>query len=110
MSKSFGMAGWRVGYIVYPSWASADMIKIQDTLPTHACTASQRIALAALEGEGEKTANQSFSSAGCGRRHVLIPYDSTSVLSEVLSKVFSFERGRQRRDIVHNHFLTFQRF
>lgn len=50
MSKSFGLAGWRVGYAVYPSWASEDMVKVQDTLPTHACTASQKIALAALEG------------------------------------------------------------
>lgn len=26
-------------------------MKVQDTLPTHACTASQKIALAALEGQ-----------------------------------------------------------
>lgn len=51
MSKSFGLAGWRVGYAVYPSWASDEMVKVQDTLPTHACTASQKVALAALEGE-----------------------------------------------------------
>lgn len=50
MSKSFGLAGWRVGYAVYPSWASKEMVKVQDTLPTHACTGSQKIALAALEG------------------------------------------------------------
>ena len=50
MSKSFGLAGWRVGYAVYPAWASEEMVKVQDTLPTHACTASQKIALAALEG------------------------------------------------------------
>lgn len=50
MSKSFGLAGWRVGYAVYPSWASDEMVKVQDALPTHACTASQKIALAALEG------------------------------------------------------------
>lgn len=52
MSKSFGLAGWRVGYAVYPSWASDEMVKVQDTLPTHACTASQKVALAALEGGG----------------------------------------------------------
>lgn len=50
MSKSFGLAGWRVGYAVYPSWASENMVKIQDTLPTHACTASQEVALTALGG------------------------------------------------------------
>lgn len=50
MSKSFGLAGWRVGHAVYPSWASDEMVKVQGTLPTHACTASQKVALAALEG------------------------------------------------------------
>ncbi|CAM9232903.1 unnamed protein product [Scytosiphon promiscuus] len=52
MSKSFGLAGWRVGYAVYPSWASEEMVKVQDTLPMHACTASQKVALAALQGGG----------------------------------------------------------
>ncbi|CAN0153088.1 unnamed protein product, partial [Hapterophycus canaliculatus] len=50
MSKSFGLAGWRVGYAVYPSWASEEMVKVQDTLPMHACMASQKVALAALQG------------------------------------------------------------
>ena len=39
-----------MGYAVYPKWASDEMVKVQDTLPTHACTASQKVALAALEG------------------------------------------------------------
>lgn len=50
MSKSFALAGWRVGYAVYPAWASEEMVKVQDTMPTHACRASQKIALVALEG------------------------------------------------------------
>ncbi|CAN0537704.1 unnamed protein product, partial [Laminaria digitata] len=50
MSKSFGLARWRVGHVVYPSWASDEMVKVQGTLPTHACMASQKVALAALEG------------------------------------------------------------
>lgn len=54
MSKSYGMAGWRVGYAVYPAWASDSMVKIQDTLPTHASTASQKLALAALETRGDE--------------------------------------------------------
>ncbi|CAM9658966.1 unnamed protein product, partial [Choristocarpus tenellus] len=48
MSKSFGLAGWRVGYAVYPAWAGDNMVKVQDTLPTHASIAGQRVALAAL--------------------------------------------------------------
>eukprot|EP00752_Nemacystus_decipiens_P009923 g8852.t1 len=62
MSKSFGLAGWRVGYAVYPAWASEEMVKVQDTLPTHACTASQKIALAALEDDGCDWARSKVSS------------------------------------------------
>lgn len=47
-SKSFGLAGWRVGYVVYPEALHAAMLSIQDTLPTHAALYSQRLAHAAL--------------------------------------------------------------
>lgn len=66
MSKSFGLAGWRVGYAVYPAWASEEMVKVQDTLPTHACTASQKIALAALEGWSILVCLSAFSSRSVG--------------------------------------------
>ena len=48
MSKSYGLAGWRVGYMSYPSHIHEDLLKVQDTLPTHACRASQQLALHAL--------------------------------------------------------------
>ena len=97
-SKSYGAAGWRVGYVVYPlvrgrrgggggalaggdgrggggddrnaggasspasssSAAAAvdllgpQLLKIQDTLPIHAAIASQRLALACLDGREEE--------------------------------------------------------
>ena len=34
-SKAYGMMGWRVGYLAYPSILGASMRKINDTLPTH---------------------------------------------------------------------------
>jgi len=49
MSKIYGMAGWRVGYMVYPKRISDSMQKVQDTIPTHACIKSQAIARACLE-------------------------------------------------------------
>ena len=79
-SKAFGAAGWRAGYIIYPLVRRArhegesakegdgrseeengdtsvvidllgpQLLKIQDTLPIHAAIASQRLALACLEG------------------------------------------------------------
>ena len=47
-SKSYGLAAWRVGYISYPSLLHEPLLTVQDTLPTHACRASQRLAVAAL--------------------------------------------------------------
>ncbi|CAG9461340.1 unnamed protein product [Pedinophyceae sp. YPF-701] len=54
-SKAFGMMGWRVGYIAYPTpelGAPADLgaeiLKVQDTIPICATTASQLVALGAV--------------------------------------------------------------
>jgi len=47
-SKAYGMAGWRVGYLAYPSYIHDEILKAQDTIPTMATIISQRMALAAL--------------------------------------------------------------
>lgn len=49
LSKSHGMAGWRIGYMVIPSALKASLLKIQDTNLIAAPRPSQRAALAALE-------------------------------------------------------------
>jgi katanin p60 ATPase-containing subunit A1 len=49
MSKSYGMAGWRVGYMCYPQRLDEVLLKIQDTVPTHATTLAQTVAAAALD-------------------------------------------------------------
>ena len=61
-SKSFGMAGWRVGYMSYPSHLHEAMLKVQDTLPTHATRYSQRLALAALTQLGTGWARERVAS------------------------------------------------
>ena len=50
MSKSFGMAGYRVGYVIYPHHRDLhqSMLKVNDTLVTHAGRASQRLAAGVL--------------------------------------------------------------
>ncbi|KAG5523368.1 hypothetical protein RHGRI_035252 [Rhododendron griersonianum] len=51
-SKAYGMMGWRVGYIAYPSEVeglAAQLLKIQDNIPICAAIISQRLALCALE-------------------------------------------------------------
>lgn len=51
-SKAYGMMGWRVGYIAYPSEVEglgAQLLKIQDNIPICAAILSQRLALCSLE-------------------------------------------------------------
>jgi aspartate/methionine/tyrosine aminotransferase len=48
LSKAYGFAGWRVGYMVYPEHLSSAMMKSQDTILICPSIASQRAALAAL--------------------------------------------------------------
>uniref|UniRef100_A0A5B7ASJ8 Putative Aspartate aminotransferase n=1 Tax=Davidia involucrata TaxID=16924 RepID=A0A5B7ASJ8_DAVIN len=51
-SKAYGMMGWRVGYIAYPSEVEgigAQLLKIQDNIPICASIISQHLALHSLE-------------------------------------------------------------
>ncbi|XP_059303260.1 aromatic aminotransferase ISS1 [Lycium ferocissimum] len=51
-SKAYGMMGWRVGYIAYPSEVeglAAQLLKVQDNIPICACIISQRLALYSME-------------------------------------------------------------
>lgn len=50
--RRYGLAGWRVGYLSYPRALDQALLKVQDTLPTHASVFSQRLALHALEELG----------------------------------------------------------
>ncbi|RLF73463.1 MAG: hypothetical protein DRN55_03435 [Thermoplasmata archaeon] len=44
MSKSFGMGGWRVGYLHYPQGIEGDLLKAQDTVGICSPNPSQRLA------------------------------------------------------------------
>lgn len=51
-SKAYGMMGWRVGYIAYPSEVEGlgdQFLKVQDNIPICASIISQRLALYSLE-------------------------------------------------------------
>ncbi|WCJ40652.1 Pyridoxal phosphate (PLP)-dependent transferases superfamily protein [Euphorbia peplus] len=51
-SKAYGMMGWRVGYIAYPSEVEGfgtQLLKIQDNIPICASVLSQHLALCSLE-------------------------------------------------------------
>jgi len=49
LSKAFGFAGWRIGYVVYPSLLASAMAKIQDTVLVCPTMISQVAAIAALD-------------------------------------------------------------
>ncbi|KAK7294146.1 hypothetical protein RJT34_17029 [Clitoria ternatea] len=51
-SKAYGMMGWRVGYIAYPSEVegfATQLLKVQDNIPICASIISQHLALHSLE-------------------------------------------------------------
>ena len=50
LSKSYGMAGWRIGYAVYPERLADAMAKVQDTVLICPTVVSQVMATAAMEG------------------------------------------------------------
>ncbi len=49
MSKAFGMAGWRIGFLTVPRALEASILKIQDTVLINPTILSQHLALAALQ-------------------------------------------------------------
>ena len=53
LSKSHGMAGWRIGWAVVPPELMRDLAKIQDTILIHPPHLNQRVAVAALASGGD---------------------------------------------------------
>jgi aspartate/methionine/tyrosine aminotransferase len=49
LSKTYGMAGWRVGYLAYPEGLGAAMAKVQDTVLICPTVIAQAAAAAAME-------------------------------------------------------------
>jgi len=49
LSKAYGFAGWRIGYVVYPAHLESAMMKSQDTILICPTIAAQEAAAAALD-------------------------------------------------------------
>ena len=49
LSKAYGFAGWRIGYLTYPEHLASAMAKVQDTILVCPPVASQIAAIAALQ-------------------------------------------------------------
>jgi len=53
LSKTYGMAGWRIGYLAYPERLAGAMAKVQDTILICPPVMSQVVAAAAMENGPE---------------------------------------------------------
>ena len=62
-SKAYGLMGWRVGYVAHPPALGPALLKAQDTVAICASQASQRVALAALEGGDAYVADKDWVDA-----------------------------------------------
>lgn len=70
LSKSHGMAGWRIGWAVVPQPLMADLAKIQDTILIHPPQLNQHAALGALRAGAQWCRNQ-INGLTVRRRQVL---------------------------------------
>ena len=70
MSKSYGFASWRIGYMVYPEHLAGAVYKAQDTNLICPAIASQYAAIGALE-EGRRYCMQKLDSIGEVRKILL---------------------------------------
>jgi aspartate/methionine/tyrosine aminotransferase len=99
-SKAFGMAGWRVGYLVAPAALEEALGKIQDTSLICAAIVSQRAAVAALR-IGRAYVTPHLQVLDRMRRRV---HDALSAagmpcdVPEALGAFYSFPRVRTRLD------------
>ena len=70
LSKSHGMAGWRIGWAVVPRPLMRDLAKIQDTILIHPPQLNQRAALGALNA-GAAWCREQIDGLASRRRQVL---------------------------------------
>src|SRR5690606_27152612 len=84
-SKCYGMAGWRVGYIAYPSKnkdLEKHLVKVQDAVPISCAVSSQILALAALKEAGKEFCLKQVEKLNEHRKYVweaIRKYSASSV-------------------------------
>ena len=74
LSKSHGMAGWRIGWAVVPKGLMPELAKVQDTIAIHTPRLNQRLACAALAA-GADWCRAHIAQLGERRRQVLAALD-----------------------------------
>ncbi len=82
LSKTYGLASWRVGYMVIPAVLFDAINKIQDTILICPPAVSQRVALAAL-GVGAGYCREKVAALARVRRMVLARFDEIAGMCTV---------------------------
>ncbi len=82
MSKTFGMASWRIGYMVIPGRLFEAVNKIQDTILICPPLVSQHVALAAL-GAGASYCRARVAELAPVREHVLGAFEAVADICTV---------------------------
>ncbi len=88
-SKSYGMASWRVGFLVAPEHLHDELMKIQDTVVVCAPAISQFVALCSLR-EGRRYCRAHLPSIARVRREVLARLSNLSGLISVPQALGAF--------------------
>jgi len=100
LSKGYGMASWRIGFMVIPQSLWVAVNKIQDTFLICAPQISQRVALAALQG-GSVYPRTQAATIGALRLRVRAALTAASVpcdIADVHGAFYHFVRVRTSMD------------
>ena len=112
MSKNYGMASWRVGYVVFPAHLNEAMTKVQDTNLICAPVVSQLLAVQALR-HGRPWVTPKIHALGIVRQNVFDSLDELGHLAQfprtqgafyVLMKLPPLARGDDR--LAFNQFMA----
>lgn len=112
MSKNYGMASWRVGYVVFPAHLNEAMTKVQDTNLICAPVVSQLLAVEALH-HGRAWVEPKVQALSSVRKNVFDALDEIGDLAEfprtegafyVLMKLPPLDKSTDR--MAFNQFMT----
>jgi len=85
LSKSHGMAGWRIGWAVVPEALLPELAKVQDTIAIHTPRLNQRVAQGALAAGGA-WCRQQIAALASRRQQVLAALGQTDAPWRLLAQ------------------------
>jgi aspartate/methionine/tyrosine aminotransferase len=85
LSKSHGMAGWRIGWAVVPQALLPELTKVQDTIAIHTPRLNQRVAQGALTA-GASWCRERIAGLAARRQQVLTALDQSDAPWRLLAR------------------------